>query len=115
MDKFSETISSFVSRKNETKKLFTAGPASLLSENLTGLQPCFGRGDVEYLEMENKVLNSLKNLSGHKEIARMQGSASLALEIMTLNYLFGKVLVVNTGYYSDRMRWLSEAAMRKHG
>ena len=42
-------------------------------------------------------------MTGHSKIARLQGSASLALEIMTLNFLYGKVLVVNTGYYSERM------------
>ena len=45
----------------------------------------------------------------------MQGSASLALEIMAMNFLFGRVLVISTGYYSDRLKWLSESAMRRQG
>ena len=48
-------------------------------------------------------INKIKNLSGHKEIVRLQGSASLALEIITLNFLYGKVLIVSTGYYSNRL------------
>jgi 2-aminoethylphosphonate-pyruvate transaminase len=43
----------------------------------------------------------------------MQGSASLALEIMTLNFLYGRILVINTGYYSDRLQWLAESAARR--
>ena len=30
----------------------------------------------------------------------MQGSASLALEIMIVNFLYGKVLLIDTGFYS---------------
>ena len=108
-----KTITEFVAERNASKQLFTAGPASLLEENITGLMPCFGRGDEDYANVENRVLEQLKTISGHRHIARMQGSASLALEIMTLNCLEGKVMVVDTGYYSDRMRWLTEAAMRK--
>ena len=76
--------------------------------------PCFGRGDDEYLDMENYVLNTLKNMSGHKNIARLQGSASLALEIATSNFLYGEILIISTGYYSDRMHSLSNMA-KKYG
>jgi len=105
------TIAKFVANRNEDKKIFTAGPASLVDENLLGLMPCFGRGDSDYLNMEDQVLSDLKKMTGHSQIARLQGSASLALEIMTLNFLFGKVLVVNTGYYSERMLRLSKDAI----
>ena len=106
------SISKFVASKNAEKKLFTAGPASLLEENIYGLMPCFGRGDAGYLNVESRVLDLLKKMSGHSQIARLQGSASLALEIMTLNFLYGKILVVNTGYYSKRMFLLSKYAER---
>ena len=105
------TIAKFVANRNDDKKIFTAGPASLVNENLLGLMPCFGRGDSIYLNMENQVLSDLKKMTGHSQIARLQGSASLALEIMTLNFLFGKVLVVDTGYYSERMLRLSKDAI----
>ena len=106
-----KTITQFVTDRNFDKKLFTAGPASLVDENLSGLMPCFGRGDTSYMDIEKKVLSDLKKMTGHSKIARLQGSASLALEIMTLNFLYGKVLVVNTGYYSERMIRLSKDAM----
>lgn len=115
MSKNDTPIQALVDERNHAKLLFTAGPASLLPENLTGLRPCFGRGDQDYAQVEDKVLDALKAMSGHTGIARMQGSASLALEIMALNFLRGRVLVVSTGYYSDRLRWLAESCMRRNG
>ena len=83
-----------IEKKNKKKIIFTAGPASLLKENLTQLNPCFGRGDNEYLKKEEFVLKKILKLSGQSHIARMQGSASLALEIMASNFLYGKVLII---------------------
>jgi aspartate aminotransferase-like enzyme len=110
-----KSIESFVAEQNECKLLFTAGPASLLPENLTGLRPCFGRGDDNYTKLEEQVLSALKTMTRHQHIVRMQGSASLALEIMALNFLYGRVLIVSTGYYSDRLKWLAESALRRAG
>ena len=115
MEDKTKTIEQFVADRNEAKLLFTAGPAALLPENLTGLRPCFGRGDRDYTELEEVVLRALKGMSGHRHIARMQGSASLALEVMALNFLYGRVLVISTGYYSNRLRWLAESAGRRTG
>ena len=109
------TVKELVRKRNEEKILFTAGPASLMEENLTGLRPCFGRGDDDYLAVETTVLDNLKRMSGHEQVARLQGSASLALEIMALNFLEGAVLIVSTGYYSDRLQWLAESASRRIG
>ncbi len=108
-------IDTFVTEQNKRKILFTAGPPSLLPENLTGLRPCFGRGDDDYTKVEEQVLGTLKTMTGHQHIIRMQGSASLALEIMALNFLYGRVLIVSTGYYSDRLKWLADSAMRHTG
>jgi aspartate aminotransferase-like enzyme len=110
-----QSIAEFVAGRNANKFLFTAGPASLVSQNLTGLRPCFGRGDADYEEVEDAVLSHLKRMSGHKHIARLQGAASVALEIMTLNFLRGKVLVVQTGYYSERLKNMAEASARLIG
>lgn len=107
------TIAKLVADRNAAKPLFTAGPASLLAENLTGLRPCFGRGDADYAAIEEDVLDRLKALSGHRRIARMQGASSLALEVMALNFLAGRVLVVATGYYSDRLEWLARSCLRR--
>ena len=46
----------FIEQKNQSTKLFTPGPASLVLENLSGLRPCFGRGDFKYDEIEKEFL-----------------------------------------------------------
>ena len=107
------TINEFVKERNKSKILFTAGPASLLKENIIGLRPCFGRADKDYDNVERRVLTKIKKISGQKQIVRMQGSASLAIEIMSLNFLYGHVLVISTGYYSDRILWLAKSAKRR--
>lgn len=108
----SPTLLAHITQQNSVKALFTAGPASLLEENLRGLRPCFGRGDEDYQQVEQAVLDALKQMSGHAQIARLQGSASLALEIASLNFLFGKVLVIDSGYYAQRLVSFAEAAQR---
>lgn len=100
-------IKKFVKIKNYKKKLFTPGPASLLTENIEGLEPCFGRGDVNYINTENFVLSKIKIIAGHNKIVRLQGSASLALEIAVNNFLYGKVLIIDTGIYSSRLYKMS--------
>ena len=62
--------------------------------------------------MENYVLNRLKNMTSHKNIARLQGSASFALEIMINNFVYGKVLIIKTGIYSDRLFAMSVASRK---
>lgn len=109
------TIPAWVRQCNQDKYLFTAGPASLLPENLSGLRPSFGRGDADYTQVEASVLDALKQMTGHANIVRLQGSATLALEIASLNFLYGRVLVVQTGYYSARLQALAESAQRRLG
>ena len=113
MSKKTESITAFVEGRNAEKLLFTAGPAALLPENLTGLRPCFGRGDNDYAAVEARVMGALQKMSGHANVARMQGSASLGLEVMALNFLYGRVLVVQSGYYSQRLSWLANSALRR--
>ncbi len=104
------TVKKFILNKNSKKKLFTPGPASLLFENISSIEPCFGRGDSSYQKIENNVLNKLKRISGHNKIARMQGAASFALEIMINNFVYGKLLIIKTGIYSDRLFTMSIAS-----
>ena len=107
-----KNLNKIIENKNKNKIIFTAGPASLLKENIFPLNPCFGRGDKEYSVKEKFVLKKILNISGQRKIVRMQGSASLAIEIMSLNFLFGKVLIVKTGYYSDRIHYLTNSAKK---
>lgn len=97
----------FIEQKNRSKKLFTPGPASLLYENISSIEPCFGRGDDHYQQIEDIVLKKLKKISNHKNIARMQGAASFALEVMINNFIYGKLLIIKTGIYSDRLYSMS--------
>ena len=83
-----QSFKNFISFRNDDKFLFTAGPASLIDENLMGLRPCFGRGDKDYINIEESVMKRLKIMSGHDNLVRLQGSASLALEIITANFLY---------------------------
>ena len=103
-------IDEFVSHANLQKRLFTPGPASLIVENIMGLKPCFGRGDIDYETIESKVLHQIRKMAGQEKIVRMQGSATLALEIAVLNFLYGKVLLVSTGFYSSRLQELLDVA-----
>lgn len=104
------SVSSFVKHRNAVKYLFTPGPASLLEENILGLRPCFGRNDTDYRSVEDDVLKLILKISGQKQIVALQGSATLALEVACNNFLNGNVLVVHSGYYSDRLRLLAELA-----
>lgn len=98
---------------NNNKILFTPGPSSLSYENISNIKPCFGRGDEEYAKLENSVLNKIKKISGHNKISRLQGSASLAIEIMIYNFIYGKVLIVATGVYSERLKDMAFFAKSK--
>ena len=115
MSNQTKSITSFVDGRNAEKLLFTAGPAALLKENITGLRPCFGRSDNDYTAVEARVMGALQKMSGHSNVVRMQGSASVALEVMALNFLYGRVLVMQTGYYSERLSWLAHSTMRRLG
>ena len=104
----------FIKQVNLSTKLFTPGPASLTLENLSGLRPCFGRGDFKYDKIESRVLKNILKISGHKKIARLQGAASFALEIMIANFLYGNILIINTGIYSDRLKYMSYTSKKKY-
>lgn len=109
------TLDEFVQTKNIEKKLFTAGPASLALQNIAGLEPCFGRGDENYNQIEHRVLLNLKSLSGHEHIARLQGSGSTGLEVMISNLAYGKVLIIDSGYYAQRAQMMAEVASKAYG
>lgn len=95
------SLRKFIYKKNY-KKIFTPSP-SFPIENLLGLSSNFSRGDKDFEKQYKKVINSLKKISGQPEMVAIQGPASLAIEIGLLNFVRGSVLVVNTGYYSDRI------------
>tara|TARA_B100000519_G_C14242044_1_gene437804 strand:- start:414 stop:1730 length:1317 start_codon:yes stop_codon:yes gene_type:complete len=95
-----------ITQINNQKLMLTPGPAAVLYENLMNIKPLFGRGDQEYSMMSSVVLEWIKKLSGQDELVTMQGSATLALELAAHTFVSGKVLLVSTGYYSDRLEKL---------
>ena len=90
-------------KKINKKTTFCPGPGSLTEYNIIGQRNSFGRNDLEYSKIEKFVFNKLKKISQKKNLATFQGSGTLAIELMMLNFLKGKVLIVSTGYYSDRI------------
>ena len=107
-------MKNLINKKNSDKILFTPGPASLSEANLINLNPSFGRGDEQYLKTEKNVLSKIKKISVHKYIITTQGSGSTVLEMVSLNFLKGKVLIISTGYYSQRLYDLSIFAKKTH-
>ncbi len=93
----------FAKKANKSKYIFTPGPSSLAWQNIATLSPAFGRNDDVYLNIEMKVMSWLKNLSGQDEIVRLQGSSTTGIEIALENFVSGKVLILNSGFYSNRM------------
>lgn len=85
------------------KLMLTPGPAVVLHENIKYLKPIFGRGDDAYTEMAKTVIDWIKGISGQDEVVMSQGSATFALELAAHTFVQGRVLLVSTGYYSDRL------------
>ena len=106
------TLNNFVKKKNY-KKIFTPSP-SFPIENLLGLSSNFSRGDEDFIKQYKRVMNAVKKLSGQKKIISAQGPASLAIEIGLLNFVRGKVLVVSTGFYSDRLYSILKMSKKKY-
>ena len=108
------SLKELIKKKNKDKILFTPGPSSLSEANLINLNPPFGRGDRFYVKTEKRVLSKIKKISGHKKIVTTQGSGSTVLEMVSLNFLRGNVLIISTGYYSDRLYNLAVFAKKTH-
>jgi 2-aminoethylphosphonate-pyruvate transaminase len=85
------------------KVFFTPGPADIPNSALDIL-PCFGRADADYQQVKKYVMDQISVMVGtDKTVVSMTGSASLAIEVAIKNLIRGKVLVINTGYYSQRI------------
>jgi len=95
-----------ITQINNQKLMLTPGPAVVLQENIKYLKPLFGRGDEEYTSMSNSVVKWIKNISGQDEVVMAQGSSTFALELAAHSFVAGKVLLISTGYYSDRLERL---------
>ena len=95
-----------ITEKNNQKLMLTPGPATVLHENIQNIKPLFGRGDDEYTKMAEHVLEWVKSLCGQDRVIMAQGSSTFALELAAHSFVRGKVLLISTGYYSDRLELL---------
>ncbi len=96
-------VKSIVEKRNYDKPMFTPGPSNMSYLNMYDIKGSFGRGDDEYTDIEQHVLNNIIKLTGHDEIVRLQGGGTTAIDIATSNIVLGKVLIVDAGYYSKRI------------
>ncbi len=96
-------LTRYINRLNRAKPIFTPGPGPITSENLIGLGPAFGRGDSKFDNQKSLVEDWLKYETGKQKILTFQGSGSLACEIAIRSFVHGRILVINSGYYSDRL------------
>ena len=106
------TLKKFISKKNY-KKIFTPSP-SFPIENLLGLSSNFSRGDNDFNRQYKRVMSLIKKLSGQKNLISAQGPASLAIEMGLLNFVKGTVLVISTGFYSDRLYSILKMSQKKN-
>ncbi|MDO5980418.1 adenylyltransferase/cytidyltransferase family protein [Flavivirga spongiicola] len=97
------TVNSIVQKRNSSKIMFTPGPSNMSYLNMFDLKGVFGRGDEEYTHIEALVLNNILNLTGHDKIVRFQGGGTTAIDIATSNIVLGKILIIDSGYYSRRL------------
>jgi aspartate aminotransferase-like enzyme len=98
-----QMLRNYFDKNNDKKYLFTPGPTPVFFEQVKDLKPCFGRGDGEFIQLRENVFSWLKQISGQEKIVAFQGSGSLAIEIAIRNFAFGRVLILDTGYYSKRI------------
>lgn len=95
-----------VSAIKNQKMMLTPGPALILHENLKSLKPVFGRGDIDYEVMLESVSKWIKKISGQDELVISQGSSTFSLELAAHSFVKKNVLIISTGYYSDRLKQL---------
>lgn len=88
---------------NNRKLMLTPGPAAVLAENVVNIKPLFGRGDNDYDVISEAVLKWVGKISGQDEVVAIQGSATFGLELAAHSFVQGKVLLIVTGYYSERL------------
>lgn len=96
-------IASIIEKNNSERILLTPGPGNLHPENILDIRPVFTRGDEEYDAVEKRVLGRIAGLAGQDSIVALQGSATTAIAVATTNFLYGKVAVILSGFYSRRL------------
>ena len=91
-----------MSNLSNHKVTYCPGPGAVLSEWFTYQREYFGRGDHEYQILKEKTLNWLKKKAGQDIVVPIAGSGTTAAIVAINSFLQGKILIINTGYYSQR-------------
>mgnify|MGYP001273225173 FL=1 len=86
----------------DTKISFCPGPGAVIPEWFQNQREFFGRGDKEYHILKTKTLKWLKKKSGQDEIIAVPGAATTAGIIALNTFIERDVIVIDTGYYSQR-------------
>ncbi len=95
-------IYAIIQKRNSERPMLTPGPGNLHPECLLDLQPFFSRDD-RYEKLEAIVLERVTKLTGKDSVTTLQGSATTAIEVATSSFLSGNVVVITSGFYSQRM------------
>lgn len=85
-----------------TKITFCPGPGAVIPEWFKNQKEFFGRGDKEYNELKVKTFKWLKRKSGQDEIIAVPGAATTAGIVALNTFVKRDVIVIDTGYYSQR-------------
>ena len=88
-----------------TKITFCPGPGAVIPQWFTYQKEYFGRGDLEYKRLKEKTLKWLKKISGQEEVIPVAGAGTTAAIVALNTFLSKKILIIKTGYYSDR--WIN--------
>ena len=100
-----------MSISKKTKITFCPGPGALIPEWINSQKEYFGRGDKEYSRIKQETINWLKKISKKNEIIPIAGSGTTAGLLAFNTFLKRKILLINTGYYSER--WINYLKKRK--
>jgi len=84
------------------KVTFCPGPGAIINDWFVAQKEFFGRGDKEYQYIKAQTLSWIKRISGQDEIIPISGSATTAAMVALNTFLTNKILIIKTGYYSDR-------------
>ena len=98
-----KAFESIIAKRNKEKLMLTPGPSSICVNGIKNIEPVFGRGDKDFQNRNDEVINWLKEISGQDEIVSLIGSATLAIEISIANFFYGDILIIDTGFYSRRI------------
>ncbi len=85
-----------------SKLTLCPGPGASIPEWKNSQKEFFGRGDDEYKKIKKRTINWLSKISSKDTIVPIPGAATTAAYISFQNFLSKKILIINTGYYSQR-------------